>query len=165
MIQTLSYTGDEVHGRAVEPITDGIEDSAASSGGPPGMMKIQNSYDLLDGSSRRELVWKPRKLNADMSQISRELDAFLIGLHLSSRRDLRYYKAKEGEADHQCPGYHREEIVLGTTSETSLVVFHSTPRPQERCYVCGQPVGVICCSTHPPLLIMSLPFADDPKQT
>lgn len=108
----------------------------------PARMEIEDIDEQIDDSGRRELIWKSSRSDVDLTEILQEVESFLLHLRSSSRHHLRQYNVAEAEGHHLCPGYRREEILLATTLDQSLVVFHSVPRPSERCTVCGQLVDI-----------------------
>ncbi|KAJ7114671.1 hypothetical protein C8R43DRAFT_1039169 [Mycena crocata] len=95
----------------------------------------------ISGTGRRELVWKTSEKNADLSAISQQVGNFLFRLRSSGSGGLRCFPAHDqGQTRHRCPGYSREEIILGAQPQNSGILLYTTPRPREMCTVCGNTV-------------------------
>ncbi|KAJ7865146.1 hypothetical protein B0H14DRAFT_418976 [Mycena olivaceomarginata] len=107
----------------------------------PHQPNSSNIDERIDRAGRRELVWKPRKKNTNLSEISQATDRFLFSLRTATTYSIRQYDVPEDVGYwHSCPGYRREEVFLGTTLDNSAIMSHSRPRNAERCTICSQVV-------------------------
>lgn len=93
--------------------------------------------------TRRELWWiEPEHRCLSLNSVARRFDNFLASIPSSSLSPLRQlYNSEERRPLHRCPGYLREEILLGSDLAKSVIVSHSTPDLMERCSVCGELVS------------------------
>ncbi|KAJ7465975.1 hypothetical protein FB451DRAFT_1369770 [Mycena latifolia] len=96
----------------------------------------------LGSAGRRELVWKTSDRSSNLNKIAQQVEAFLFRVRTASAGGhVQRYPAREQKwVHHRCPGYRREEILLGTQAQCSVILFHSTPSSQEMCTVCGETV-------------------------
>ncbi|KAJ7279670.1 hypothetical protein C8J57DRAFT_1570689 [Mycena rebaudengoi] len=96
----------------------------------------------MGSAERRELVWKSSDKTLSLEQVSQQLEDFLFCLRTArAKRNIeRYLLHGTSTSHHRCPGYSREEIILGSQAQSTIIILHSTPSPQEICTVCGQVV-------------------------
>ncbi|KAJ7465952.1 hypothetical protein FB451DRAFT_1561254, partial [Mycena latifolia] len=96
----------------------------------------------LGSAGRRELVWKTSDRSSNLNEIARQVEDFLFRVRAPSLGGhVQRYPAREQKwVHHRCPAYRREEIFLGTTAQSSVILLHSTPSSQEMCTVCGETV-------------------------
>ncbi|KAJ7919652.1 hypothetical protein B0H13DRAFT_238203 [Mycena leptocephala] len=95
----------------------------------------------LNRAERRELVWTTSNKASNLDVITQQIENFLVRFRTSTGnyvRDRRYSAEEHGQIHHRCPGYIREEIYLGPGEESTFILSHSTPSPQEMCTVCGK---------------------------
>ncbi|KAJ7269598.1 hypothetical protein C8J57DRAFT_316598, partial [Mycena rebaudengoi] len=109
----------------------------------------------IGSAGRRELVWKSSDKSATLAEVSEQVEEFLFSLRTAhTKRIIRHYVSSgRSKSHHRCPGYSREEIILGSQAHSTVIVSHSTPSPREVCTVCGHIVedgGWFKCSCGKP---------------
>jgi hypothetical protein len=93
--------------------------------------------------TRRELWWiDPEHTSLSLASIARRFDNLIVSIPSSSFSPLRrLHNLEERRSLHRCPGYLREEILLGSDLAKSAIISHSTPNVMERCSGCGKLVS------------------------
>ncbi|KAJ7269589.1 hypothetical protein C8J57DRAFT_316465, partial [Mycena rebaudengoi] len=93
----------------------------------------------VGSAGRRELIWKSSDKGVTLAEVSEQAQEFLFYLRTAhTGRIIRHYvSSTKSKSYHRCPGYSREEIILGSQAHSTVIVSHSTPSPREVCTVCG----------------------------
>ncbi|KAJ7270224.1 hypothetical protein C8J57DRAFT_1468395 [Mycena rebaudengoi] len=142
-ISYLPIAGDKVDRKgdiAPDALTSSQSTVNLDSSSSP-QLPIDNSTSM-GSAGRRELVWKSSDKRATLKEVSQQVEDFLFFLQTARaiRISQRYASSRGSKSHHRCPGYSREEIILGSQAHSTIIVSHSTPSPQEFCTVCGNVV-------------------------
>ncbi|KAJ7277846.1 hypothetical protein C8J57DRAFT_1465713 [Mycena rebaudengoi] len=139
-ITYLAIAGDEVD-RKADIASDSLTgpQSTVSLDSSSGPQPPTDDSSSVASAGRRELIWKSSDDGATLKEVSEQVEEFLFCLRTPrARRQIRRYVSSGGsKSHHRCPGYSREEIILGSQAHSTVIVSHSSPSPQEVCTVCG----------------------------